>query len=263
MRQLFHQPKMNIWVFLATIKKKNIRMKSFVNKVMKKIETVVKCIILCLIVLNVFSCKKQEAGSSPKLDSVDKTIMVYLRDNPNYSILTEALDTIGLSGILNLYGSMTMFAPSNEAFAKFFKRKGISGLTGINRDDLVKILRNHLYNQKFVSGNFQTGSLPAVTASGDLIKMDISKGIKNTYLNNTVKIDTIDIAATNGIVHVVFIGVNTIGIRMPCIDSELQKKIVKIPYGRNFPLLDAVPLRIICHTIVLVRPDLIVQPAPV
>lgn len=178
-------------------------MKSFVNKVMKKIETVVKSIMVCLIVLSMFSCKKQEVGSSPKLDSVDKTIMVYLRDNPNYSILTEALDSIGLSGILNLYGSMTMFAPSNDAFAKFFKRKGISGLTGINRDELVKILRNHLYNQKFISGNFQTGSLPAVTASGDLIKMDISKGIKNIYLNNTVKVDTLDIGATNGIVHVI------------------------------------------------------------
>ena len=157
--------------------------------------------MVCMLMMVLFSCIKDEVGGSLKLDKVNKTIVGYLRSQPNFSILVDALDKTGLALNMNLYGSMTMFAPSNDAFAKFFTRKGISDLSGIANDELVTLLRYHLYSQQFTSAVFQTGSLPAVTASGDLIKMDISLGLKSTYLNNTVKIDTLDILVTNGVVH--------------------------------------------------------------
>ena len=168
---------------------------------MKKSVIFIKSIMVCLLVIVLFSCKKNEFGSALKLDKVNKTIMGYLRSQPNFSILVEALDKTGLAWNLNLYGSMTMFAPSNDAFAKYFTRKGISDLSKITKEDLVTLLRYHLYSQQFTSALFQTGSLPAVTTSGDLIKMDITLGLKSTYLNNTVKIDTFDILVINGVVH--------------------------------------------------------------
>lgn len=170
---------------------------------MKKLDIVTKSILICLIALIMYSCNKDEVGAPLKLDNVNKSITDYLNNNPSYSILIEGLNKTGLSQTLNLYGSMTMFAPTNDAFTKFFKRKGISGLSDINTDSLLLILEYHLYSQKFGSALFQTGSLPAATISGDLIKMDISQGLKNTILNNTVKVDTLDILVTNGVVHIV------------------------------------------------------------
>lgn len=170
---------------------------------MKKIDIVTKSIMVCLLALSLFMCKKEKIGAPLKLDNVDKSIIDYLKSNPSYSILVEGLDKTGLSQTLNLYGSLTMFAPTNDAFKKFFEHKKISGLSEMNTDSLGTILRYHIYSQKFESKVFQTGSLPAVTISGDLIKMDISQGLRNTYLNNTVKIDSIDIAVTNGVVHTI------------------------------------------------------------
>ena len=170
---------------------------------MKKIDAVLKNIVICLIMLSICSCEQDQIASSPKLTKVDKTIYEYLKSNPSYTILVEALDITQLSGKLNLYGNMTMFAPSNDAFMKLFVHKGISGLSKMNIDTLSKMLKYHIYTDKFNSVSFQTGSLPAVTISGDLIKMDISKGLKNTYLNDAVKVDSLDIEAINGVVHVI------------------------------------------------------------
>jgi uncharacterized surface protein with fasciclin (FAS1) repeats len=172
---------------------------------MKKIYAVIKGIVVCLIALSMFSCTENqvELGRSPNLNKINKSIFDYLKSNPSYSILVQALDTTKLSDVVNAYGSLTMFAPSNDAFIKYFGRKGISGLSKMNIDAIRMILEYHLYNQVFGSSLFLTGSLPAVTVSGDLIKMDISQGMKNIFLNNTVKIDSLDIAVTNGVVHVV------------------------------------------------------------
>jgi len=137
------------------------------------------------------------------LEPTNKSLLVYLKSNPSYSILVQALDTTKLSTVLNLYGSMTMFAPTDEAFKKYFERKKISGISQINIDTLTKLLKYHLYAQQFESATFQSGSLPAPTVEGDYIRMDISKGLKNVTLNNTVKVDTLNIPVTNGIVHTI------------------------------------------------------------
>lgn len=170
---------------------------------MKKINIVLKSVMVFLMMLSMFSCKQEELSTSLNLDVVNKSIMNYLKGNSNYSTLVEALDISGVGGTLNLYGQMTLFAPPNSAFEKFFTRKGITGLSDMNIDTLARILKYHIYSQKFGAELFQTGSLPAVTVSGDLIKMDISQGLKNVYLNDNVKIDTVGISVTNGIVHVV------------------------------------------------------------
>lgn len=153
--------------------------------------------------LAAFSCNDEELGGELNLDPVNKSIIDYLKSIPDYSILLEAIDNVNLMGTLNLYGNLTMFAPTNEGFEKYFAEAGISGLSDIDDVLLKRIVLYHLYSQKFNSGVFQTGSLPAVTVSGDLIKMDISQGLRNTYLNNTIKIDTLDITVTNGVIHVI------------------------------------------------------------
>lgn len=170
---------------------------------MKTIDIVLKSIVICLLTLSMFSCVKGTNGDSLKLDKVNLSINDYLNKNHSFSILVEALNKTGLSDKLNLYGNMTLFAPTDDAFKKFFKRKGISGLSEMNTDTLRNLLKYHLYNQTFRSSLFQTGSLPAVTVSGDLIKMDISNGIRNTYLNNSVKIDSLDRDVSNGVVHII------------------------------------------------------------
>ena len=161
-------------------------------------------LIFLILPLSFFSCRDEELGTPLKLDKVNLSIFEYLKENPtSFSILTEALEKTRLSETINLYGSVTLFAPSNDAFTKFMKNRGISKITDLHPDSLALLLKYHIYNTKFKSSDFQNGSLPASTVSGDLIKMDISSGLKNTILNNSVGIDEFDISATNGYIHTI------------------------------------------------------------
>jgi uncharacterized surface protein with fasciclin (FAS1) repeats len=166
---------------------------------MKAID-IIKVFFIC-ISFSIFSCKRELDPGVLNLDPTNKSMLVYIKSNPSYSILSQALDTTHLSAVLNLYGSMTLFAPTDEAFQKYFTRKKISGIYQMNMDTLTKLLKYHLYAQQFESATFQSGSLPAATVEGSYIRMDISNGLKNVTLNNTVKVDTLNIPVTNGIIH--------------------------------------------------------------
>lgn len=155
-----------------------------------------------LFILSVFSCK-EGLNSNLRLESNSKTIMVYLKGNPSYSILVEALEKTKLSKVLNLYGTMTLFAPTNDAFQKFFQRTGVLNISEIDTEELKTILSYHLYNKSYGSGYFISGSLSSTTVEGDFIQMDISQGVKGTILNSSVKVDSLDIPVTNGVVHVI------------------------------------------------------------
>lgn len=166
-----------------------------------KLLTIFKPLLIGWIALGLISCKREIDPANLKLDATNKSMLAYLQGNPSYSILVRALDTTKLSAVLNLYGTMTLFAPTDEAFKKYFDRKKISGLSQMNIDTLTRLLKYHIYAQQFESGTFQSGSLPAPTVEGSYVRMDISKGLKNVSLNNTTNIDTLNIPATNGVIH--------------------------------------------------------------
>lgn len=169
---------------------------------MIKIISSFKICLACLLLLSAFSCKEDLDGQL-QLESNSKTIMTYLRENPSYSTLVEALEITNLAPTLNLYGTITMFAPTDVAFQKYMDRHNLSDLSGIDKEDLKRLLYYHLFDKTYGSGFFISGSLPTATVEGNFIQMDISSGIKNAVLNSTVQVDSLDIPATNGVVHVV------------------------------------------------------------
>ena len=169
---------------------------------MIKMKNIFRILLVGLFVLTLFYCK-EALKTNLQLERNNKTIMVYLRSNPAYSMLVEALDKAQLSEKLNLYGTVTLFAPTNDAFAKLLQRKNVSSIAELQLEDLSAILNYHLYAKTFSSSYFISGSLGTTTIEGDFIQMDISNGVKNTLLNGSVKVDSVDIPVTNGIVHVI------------------------------------------------------------
>lgn len=169
---------------------------------MIRMKNVFRIVLVSLFLLNIFSCK-EGLNDNLQLETNSSTMMVYLKGNPDYSLLVEALEKTYLSEKLNLYGTMTLFAPTNDAFGKFLLRRNASKISEINTDELKLILNYHLYNKKYATGSFITGSFGSTTVEGNFIKMDISNGIRNTILNNKVKIESLDIAVTNGVIHAI------------------------------------------------------------
>ncbi len=170
---------------------------------MKKTLNIFKTTLVFLIIVTLFSCKRNEFSGTLNLQANNKSILALLKNDTTFSILLQALDTTRISGLLNVYGSTTLFAPTNDAFRKYFQRKGKASLTQVNMDTLKNVMLYHIYALQYGSSFFLTGSLPVTTVEGDYIGMDISKGLKNTVLNNTVNVIKLDVPVTNGVVHVI------------------------------------------------------------
>ena len=129
----------------------------------------------------------------------DQTIAEIASANPDFSTLVAALDAAGLVGAVDSCddGPVTVFAPTNDAFAA-----ALSAL-GMTADELLAdtdLLTYHVVSGA-VDAATVVGLTSATTLNGAAISIKVVDG--TVYLNDTVKVVTTDIMACNGIIHVI------------------------------------------------------------
>ena len=119
-----------------------------------------------------------------------------IASNPQLTTLNGLVGKAGLTDTLKGSGPFTVFAPSNEAFAKV-PAKTMDDL-GKDPVKLKAVLTYHLVPGKVMSadvknGNSKTvnGANVALSKSGDYVTVE------------DAMVQTADISATNGIVHIV------------------------------------------------------------
>jgi uncharacterized surface protein with fasciclin (FAS1) repeats len=117
----------------------------------------------------------------------------------NFSTLVAALQAADLVSALKGDGPFTVFAPTNDAFAKLPEGTVENLLMPENKAKLAKILTYHVV----------PGSVPSSAAAGKKVELDTLAGIKaNVDGTNGVNIAganvvSADIEASNGIIHVI------------------------------------------------------------
>jgi uncharacterized surface protein with fasciclin (FAS1) repeats len=141
----------------------------------------------------------------------DQTIVGLAQSNPQASTLVSALTAAGLVETLNGAGPFTVFAPTNDAFAKIDKATLDGLMKPESKAKLGEILKYHV-----VSGNVKSGDIAQlITAgkgtatiktlngeslkasmSGDKIVLTDAKGGKSTVTGA-------DMIGSNGTVHAV------------------------------------------------------------
>jgi uncharacterized surface protein with fasciclin (FAS1) repeats len=117
----------------------------------------------------------------------------------SFKTLAAALKAAGLVETLKGDGLFTVFAPTDEAFAKLPKGTVEDLLKPENKDKLVKILTYHVVSGKVMAA--------------DVVKMDSAKTVQGSSLtikaaDGKVMVDgatvtKTDIAASNGVIHVI------------------------------------------------------------
>jgi hypothetical protein len=126
----------------------------------------------------------------------DKTIVEIAASDPQFSTLVTAVKAAGLVDTLNSAGPFTVFAPTNDAFAKVPK----DALTKLlaNKEALKKVLLYHVVSGKVLSTDLKDG-MKAKTAAGP----EVTIKTKPAPMVNNAKIIKADIAASNGVIHVI------------------------------------------------------------
>lgn len=117
----------------------------------------------------------------------------------NFNTLAAALGEAGLVKTLKGKGPFTVFAPTDEAFAKLPKGTVESLLKPENRDQLVSILTYHVVKDR-VRAEEVAGLRNAGTVNGQRVAIAIEDG--QLFLDNA-RVTATDIRASNGIIHVI------------------------------------------------------------
>ena len=116
--------------------------------------------------------------------------------NPQLSTLNSLVAKAGLTGTLKSSGPFTVFAPTNEAFAKV-PAKTMETLAA-DPAKLKAVLTYHVIPGKVMAAEVKNGN--AKTLNG--ANVALSKAGEFVTIEDAL-VQTADIAATNGVVHVV------------------------------------------------------------
>jgi uncharacterized surface protein with fasciclin (FAS1) repeats len=116
----------------------------------------------------------------------------------NFSTLCAAIGVAGLAKTLRGPGPFTVFAPTDEAFAKL-PRGTVEGLLKPeNKTKLAGILTYHVLPGKVMAADVKT--MKAKTVNGQELAIKVSGG---TVTVNEAKVIKTDVAASNGVIHAI------------------------------------------------------------
>ncbi len=136
------------------------------------------------------------------IDSVilpsDKNIVETAVGAGSFKTLAAALEAAGLLSALEGDGPFTVFAPTDEAFAKLPAGTVETLLKPENRDRLKSILLYHVVAGRVYSEDVMTLT-SAKTLQGSTVDISTKSGVK---IDNAKVLKT-DINATNGVIHVI------------------------------------------------------------
>lgn len=116
----------------------------------------------------------------------------------NFSTLAGLVADAGLTETLNGPGPFTVFAPDDAAFAKLPPALVEALKRPENRGLLGKILTYHVVPGALKAADLKSGDV--ATVEGSQVKVVVDNGSVGV---NDAKVTTADIAATNGVIHVI------------------------------------------------------------
>ena len=128
-------------------------------------------------------------------------IVATLKAAGQFTTLLKVLDQSGLTPVMQKPGALTIFAPTDAAFAAVPADQLADLMKPENAAKLQKVLAYHVVNTKVISAEVK-GHAPADVASvaGPTLHIDGLNG--QVKVNDAVVIQA-DVAATNGEVHVI------------------------------------------------------------
>lgn len=143
----------------------------------------------------------QSAVTMVGMDShaADGTIVEVASEAGQFETLLAAAKAAGLADALSSSGPFTVFAPTDEAFAKLGKHTINDLLKPENKQKLVSILTYHVVSGELPAKKV-VGSNDATTLNGQ--RIDFKASSKGAFVDN-VRIIATDVDASNGVIHVI------------------------------------------------------------
>jgi uncharacterized surface protein with fasciclin (FAS1) repeats len=137
------------------------------------------------------------APAATSAQMAEKDIVTVAVEAGSFKTLAAALEAAGLVSTLQGAGPFTVFAPTDEAFAKL--PAGTVEALLKDKEALTKILTYHVVSGKVSSGQV-VGLTEAMTVAGIKAPIKVSNG---TVWVGGSKVVTADVQASNGVIHII------------------------------------------------------------
>ena len=128
----------------------------------------------------------------------EKTIVAVASEAGQFKTLVAAVKAADLVDTLNGAGPFTVFAPTDEAFAKLPAGTVEGLLKPENKEKLKALLTYHVIPGKIMAADAKT--MNTKTANGKEVAVKVAGGKVTVGGANVVKAD---VAASNGVIHVI------------------------------------------------------------
>ena len=169
-----------------------------------KVLTVFSVLFVAIFALS--ACAPQAtptAAPMPEATEVPEPVAMDIVDtavaNGSFTTLATALQAAGLVDALKADGPFTVFAPTDEAFAKLPEGTVEGLLKPENIEQLKAILLYHVVEGKVMAADV-SGISSATALSGKDLTVKVDMG--NVYINES-KVVLADVEASNGVIHVI------------------------------------------------------------
>jgi len=141
-----------------------------------------------------------ECSGTAKAAKRGPTIVDAAKRAGTFDTLLAALTTAELAAVLDGDGPFTVFAPTDDAFARLGKKNVARLLEPQNREQLVRILKNHV-----VSGRVLAADAVAARSAHTLAStaLDFSIDRRGQLTVADARIVRPDLQTSNGVIHVV------------------------------------------------------------
>ena len=116
-----------------------------------------------------------------------------------FETLVAAVEAAGLVATLKGSGPFTVFAPTDEAFAKLPAGTVENLLKPENKETLVAVLTYHVVPGKIMSGDIAGKTAMVETVQGGKLSVDATNGV----MVDEATVISADIEASNGVIHII------------------------------------------------------------
>jgi uncharacterized surface protein with fasciclin (FAS1) repeats len=152
---------------------------------------------IALLIVAALAIAVPAATAAPAQKEASPTIATLAAKSPQLSTLLSLVKKAGLADELSAPGALTVFAPTNAAFAKV--PKATLNALAKNPGQLKRVLLYHVVAGKVTAA--QVVKLrSAKTLAGPTVTIRVTG---KTVRINSSKVTKADVAASNGIVHVI------------------------------------------------------------
>ena len=145
----------------------------------------------------------EEVVAEPVVEEVvvaPTTIVDVAAGNPDFSTLVAAITAAGLGETLAGEGPFTVFAPTNAAFAALPAGTLDSLLLPENKDQLTAILTYHVVPGTVMAADLPATATDVATVNGATVSVVAAPEGASV---NGANITAADVAASNGVIHVI------------------------------------------------------------